>query len=68
MAKENYYILFKKSKNQIPFGDVVRVLYLLKENNYNIVTDKIYFSFFRQFNKKKIFDIKKFNIKKKKNY
>lgn len=66
MAKENYYILFKKSKNQIPFGDVVRVLYLLKENNYNIVTDKIYFSFFRQFNKKKIFDIKKFNIKKKK--
>ena len=67
MAKDNYYILFKKTKNQIPFGDVVRVLYLLKENNYNIVTDKIYFSFFRQFSKKKNIWYKKIWYKKKEN-
>jgi len=66
VAKNNYYILFKKTKNQIPFGDVIRVLYLLKEINYNIVTDKIYFSFFRKFSNKKIFDIRRFNIEEKK--
>ena len=67
MEKNNYYILFKKSKNQIPLGDVIRVLYLLKGTSYSIVTNKIYFSFFKQFKIKKAYNISSFNTQKKRN-
>jgi ADP-heptose:LPS heptosyltransferase len=62
--KSSYYILYKKSKNQLPIGDVIRVLYFLKYRDYKIVTNKSFNSFFSKFNNKKIIDINKFQIKK----
>lgn len=66
MGKTNYIIICKISKNQIKIGDIIRVLELFKNNNFQIVTNKVHNSFFKKFNNKEVLDEKKFKNKDKK--
>ena len=52
MVSKNYYILYKKSSNQLPLGDVIRVLHFFRDVNYSVVTHKKNNSFFKIFNSK----------------
>ena len=65
MGKKKYFIILKVAKNQISIGDMIRVLEIFKGYNYNIISDKNYNSFFKNFNGKNIISYSKFKIKKK---
>ncbi len=64
MDKKNYFILFKVGKNQISIGDMIRVLEIFKNYNYQIVTSKNYNSFFKKFNGKNIVTFSQFKNRK----
>ena len=64
MAKT--YFILATIEDGINLADVVRVLEFYKFKSFRVVTYKKYSSFFKQFNQKKILDIKKFNVEKNK--
>lgn len=67
MGKKKYFIILKVAKNQITIGDMIRVLEIFKGHKYQIVTDKNYNSFFKNFNGKNIINYSKFKIQKNQN-
>lgn len=67
MGKKKYFIILKVAKNQISIGDMIRVLEIFKGHKYQIVADKKYNSFFKNFNGKNIVSYSKFKIQKNQN-
>ena len=66
MNKNKYFIILKIEKNQISIGDTIRVLEIFKGQDLEIVSDKKYNIFFRNFNKKNIIPFSKFKSYKEK--
>ena len=64
MSKIEYCIIYDQSKKQISLGDLVRVLTIFKNENYFLVTNKKNSLFFKNLIKKKVKDIKNFDLKK----